>query len=159
MNQKNYYEILELSLGCSLSDIKKAFRSLSKIYHPDVNPSPGASHKFIEIQTAYTILKDTNLRKTYDSNLCAQTTEWVNIQLVKDIEIILAWSTTYPSFDPSFAFSCLNQLMEGKELSARQVSALNKILNAFKIDIDKWDDDELRLNTINKAFPKEYKQQ
>jgi len=51
-----YYRILELPAGASTADIKKAYRSLAKKYHPDVNPDAGSSEKFIEISEAYEIL-------------------------------------------------------------------------------------------------------
>ncbi|MDV3184794.1 MAG: DnaJ domain-containing protein [Candidatus Phytoplasma australasiaticum] len=34
--KKDYYEVLELSRDAKLDDIKKAYRRLSKKYHPDV---------------------------------------------------------------------------------------------------------------------------
>lgn len=53
----NYYlTILELEPGATKSDIKKAYRRLSKVYHPDLNKSPEAHQKFIELTEAYTFL-------------------------------------------------------------------------------------------------------
>lgn len=44
------YKVLGLERGAAESDIKKAFRRLSAQWHPDVNSSPEAKDKFIEIQ-------------------------------------------------------------------------------------------------------------
>lgn len=48
-----YYKILGLSTEASLEEVKKAYRSLAKIWHPDINKSENASQKFSEIKGAY----------------------------------------------------------------------------------------------------------
>ena len=53
---KNYYKILNLQPGASKDEIKKAFRKLALIYHPDKNNSPDANEKFIKISEAYEFL-------------------------------------------------------------------------------------------------------
>lgn len=50
------YEVLELKVGASQADIKKAYRRLAFKYHPDLNPSSKAKEKFLHIQKAYEIL-------------------------------------------------------------------------------------------------------
>jgi len=62
---KNYYEILGVSKDANSEDIKKAYRNLSKKYHPDVNPQ--GEQKFKEIAEAYSILSDDQKRKQYDN--------------------------------------------------------------------------------------------
>ncbi len=52
------YEILGVSPSASLTDIKKAYHKLSKIYHPDKNRSNDASEKFKTINNAYNTLKE-----------------------------------------------------------------------------------------------------
>ena len=64
---KNYYEILNIEASASEEDIKKAYRLLAKQYHPDKNKSPDAEEKFKEINEAYEVLKDEQLRQKYDS--------------------------------------------------------------------------------------------
>lgn len=53
MSIRNYYTVLGIGPGSSLSEIKKAYRRKAKEYHPDINKSPGASERFIEINEAY----------------------------------------------------------------------------------------------------------
>jgi len=58
------YDILEIITSASSDDIKKSYKKLALIYHPDKNN--GQDEKFKEIQTAYQILSDPTLRQTYD---------------------------------------------------------------------------------------------
>jgi len=64
---KSYYDILGIAKGASPEDVKKAFRNLSKKYHPDLNPNnPEAEEKFKEINEAHTCLSDKYKRQHYD---------------------------------------------------------------------------------------------
>lgn len=65
-NKRDYYEVLGLSKGATEQDIKKAYRSLAKKYHPDVNKEAGAEDKFKEINEAYEVLSDGQKRASYD---------------------------------------------------------------------------------------------
>ena len=56
--KRDYYEVLGISKGASDAEIKKAYRSLAKKYHPDVNKEAGAEAKFKEINEAYEVLSD-----------------------------------------------------------------------------------------------------
>lgn len=63
----NFYEILGVNSDASMADIKTAYRSLSKEYHPDKNKEdPEASRKFQEVQDAYEVLKDPERRRRFD---------------------------------------------------------------------------------------------
>jgi molecular chaperone DnaJ len=64
--KKDYYELLGLSKGASEQEIKRAYRKLSKQYHPDINQESGAEKKFKEISEAYEILSDPQKRAAYD---------------------------------------------------------------------------------------------
>ncbi|MDW3209036.1 MAG: DnaJ domain-containing protein [Reichenbachiella sp.] len=54
--QNLYLEVLELSPGATKSEVKSAYRRLSKRYHPDVNKDDNANEKFIEVNEAYKFL-------------------------------------------------------------------------------------------------------
>jgi len=66
MSKRDYYEVLGLSKGASADEIKKAYRKLSKQYHPDLNKEEGAEAKFKEIAEAYEVLSDDQKRARYD---------------------------------------------------------------------------------------------
>jgi DnaJ-class molecular chaperone len=66
MGNKNFYSILELDRGCSQDDIKKSFRRLAVVFHPDKNGSPDATERFIDIKLAYEVLNDPVKRGVYD---------------------------------------------------------------------------------------------
>ena len=66
--KRDYYEILGISKDASDSDIKKAFRSLARKYHPDKNPDDEESEaRFKEVQEAYAILSNKEQRRKYDT--------------------------------------------------------------------------------------------
>ena len=56
MVHSEYYEILGLTAGCSIEDIKKAYRKKARMYHPDINHSPEAKDQFIKATEAYDFL-------------------------------------------------------------------------------------------------------
>lgn len=62
---KDYYKILGVDKKSTKDQIKKAYRSLSKKYHPDVNPD--GAEKFKEIAEAYETLSDEKKREQYDN--------------------------------------------------------------------------------------------
>lgn len=64
--RRDYYEILGIARGASEDEIRRAFRSLARRYHPDVNKEPSAAETFKEINEAYEVLSDPDKRQRYD---------------------------------------------------------------------------------------------
>ncbi|KAG6410640.1 hypothetical protein SASPL_128705 [Salvia splendens] len=65
-SSSDYYSVLNVSKNATLQEIKAAYRSLARKYHPDMNKGPGAEEKFKEIAAAYEVLSDTEKRSVYD---------------------------------------------------------------------------------------------
>ena len=63
---KSLYETLEISENATAAEIKKAYRTLAKKYHPDMNKDPKAEEKFKEINAAYEVLGDEQKKAQYD---------------------------------------------------------------------------------------------
>jgi len=66
LGNPDHYSTLGLKRDASESDIKKAFFDLAKKWHPDLNKSPNAKQKFVEINNAYEVLSDKQKRELYD---------------------------------------------------------------------------------------------
>ena len=65
---RDYYAVLGVERDASDAEIKKAFRSLARELHPDVNRhDPEAEEKFKEAAEAYEVLSDPERRRTYDT--------------------------------------------------------------------------------------------
>jgi len=69
VTKRDYYEILGVSRGASLEEIKRAYRQLAMKHHPDRVPhehKKEAEEKFKEISEAYAVLSDAQKRSVYD---------------------------------------------------------------------------------------------
>jgi curved DNA-binding protein len=64
---RDYYETLGIPRDASNEEIRRAYRSLARQYHPDVNKDPEAEDRFKEIAEAYEVLSDPGKRERYDS--------------------------------------------------------------------------------------------
>lgn len=89
--KKDYYSILGVNKNSSVDEIKKAYRALAKIYHPDVNVSSENSaqtkinlHKFREIAEAYGVLSNSFTKHRYDMTLEADPSIVFNSNKVKN---------------------------------------------------------------------------
>lgn len=66
MAKRDYYDILGVGKDANEDDIRKAYRTLAKKYHPDVSKEDNAEEKFKEVQNAYEHLSDADKRAAYD---------------------------------------------------------------------------------------------
>ncbi len=63
---RDYYETLGVSREADKEEIKRAYRRLARKYHPDVNKETGAEERFKEINRAYEVLSEPELRERYN---------------------------------------------------------------------------------------------
>lgn len=62
----DYYATLNIPRNASEKEIKKAYRTLARKYHPDVCKEPDAEERFKKINEAYSVLSDSQKRAQYD---------------------------------------------------------------------------------------------
>ena len=68
--EENYYKLLEVNNDASFEEIKKAYRRLSMIHHPDKNGnSEESTIKFKQLASAYETLSDEEKRMMYDMGM------------------------------------------------------------------------------------------
>lgn len=66
MDYQDYYKTLGVKKDASKQEIKRAYRTLARKYHPDVSKEADAEIKFKEVGEAYDVLKDPEKREAYD---------------------------------------------------------------------------------------------
>jgi len=103
---KSYYSVLGLKESASEGEIKKRYREMAKIYHPDVNPSSDAEEKFEEINEAYNYLishvnnvdnstKRPNVKRTSKNNrdtdewIKDDVDEWIDDEILKEVSRVM----------------------------------------------------------------------
>jgi hypothetical protein len=66
---KNYYDILGVTPQSGAEEVKRAYRQLAVLLHPDKNPLPEAEAAFKEVNEAYEVLSDPVARNLYNQML------------------------------------------------------------------------------------------
>lgn len=71
--RKDYYKILGVDKTATDTEIKKAYRKMAMLHHPDKNPdNASAAEKFKDVGEAYETLSDSQKREMYDSGVDLQ---------------------------------------------------------------------------------------
>ncbi len=69
MSKETYYDVLGVSRTATAEEIKRAYRTLAREYHPDVNKGDQAEEQFKRINEAYGTLSDSLKRADYDQQI------------------------------------------------------------------------------------------
>ncbi len=65
--KRDYYEVLGVSKGAGEDEIKKAYKKMARLYHPDLHPDdPTCDEKFKEVNEAYEVLSNPDKKQRYD---------------------------------------------------------------------------------------------
>ncbi|XP_017672551.1 PREDICTED: dnaJ homolog subfamily C member 1 [Lepidothrix coronata] len=73
---RNFYDFLGVQQDASSADIRKAYRKLSLVLHPDKNKDENAETQFRQLVAIYEVLKDEERRQTYDDILINGLPDW-----------------------------------------------------------------------------------
>ncbi|XP_054728368.1 uncharacterized protein F54F2.9 [Anastrepha obliqua] len=73
---QNFYEFMNISQEATNTEIKRAFRSLSIVLHPDKNPSEDANIQFRNLVSIYEVLRETSKREKYNKVLREGLPNW-----------------------------------------------------------------------------------
>ena len=114
-DKRDYYEVLGINRTASKEDVKVAYRTLAKKFHPDLNKDNPklAEEKFKEISEAYEVLIDDNKRARYDqyghagvaSDFGKEGFTWNNFSHVSDLEDIFGHDIFSDFFGRGSVFS------------------------------------------------------
>ncbi len=95
--EEDYYRILGVPRDATQREIKKAYRKLARLYHPDRNPQPIAKTKFRKINAAYEVLGEPEKRKEYDTffKRAKRTRKGVTVKAYDDLFDIFSTRETF----------------------------------------------------------------
>lgn len=82
----NYYDLLEIPKNATVQQIRKAYRTKAKQYHPDINMQSNAHMHFLILRQAYETLIDANKRHLYDMAMISNSEHLLTYAQWKEIE-------------------------------------------------------------------------
>ncbi|WP_426058740.1 J domain-containing protein [Hymenobacter sp. B1770] len=92
-----HYQVLELPENASIAEIRRSYRRLVFITHPDRTPDPQAHARYFAINAAYEVLSDPSRRVAYDANIqpgaSAARPTWPN--RAREVARSTAWATRF----------------------------------------------------------------
>ncbi len=88
------YSLMGLEIGCTEADIKRAYRRMARLYHPDLNRSPQALETMKRINAAYAVLSDAEQRRAYDLRIKANTGRYGAESTGRTVEKRRKWEWT-----------------------------------------------------------------
>lgn len=91
MVERNWYAVLGLTATASSTDIKRAFRKLAHIYHPDKHNNPVYIDQYQQIQKAYAILGNPDSKQLYDNSLQLKTKYYGDQKPINDIHDLVTY--------------------------------------------------------------------
>lgn len=138
------YKLLGLNSDASEEDIKRGYRTESKVHHPDKG---GDTELFKQIAKAYSILSDPEKRKRYDSGESAESISkaGVSVELLILRQLVelftnIVLSTDQPQYSDIVA-----------QMKHHLKNNLNKIDHGMKTELTKIERLEIVLNRIKKS--------
>jgi molecular chaperone DnaJ len=64
---RSFYDLLGIAPNADADEVRRAYRALARLLHPDVNAAPDAAARFAQISEAYAVLSDPSRRSVYDA--------------------------------------------------------------------------------------------
>lgn len=118
----DYYAVLQVSPTAETAIIEAAYRQLARLYHPDVDRTPGAKERMQTINAAYEVLRDPPRRAEYDAARAARLKAGARLL---DVERDGEWITFRlgPAYDP---FGTLAALRASVPPDGRRWDALSQ---------------------------------
>ena len=129
----DYYEVLGLKSDANQSDIKKAYRNLVKVHHPDIG---GSEERFKNISQAYETLSDSTKKKEYDLKNTFRSGNFDNF---------------YNQFGGDFSNmfdNAFNQSAKGSDITIRLGITLEEVYHGVHTDITVIVKDEVLFDQI-----------
>lgn len=103
---KDYYGILEIDILASQTEIKNAYKTQAKKWHPDKNPGIDTTQRMQDINEAYLILNDAEARERYDKIYAQYLSKKQNIK--EDTNVKRgneSHKTEYTNYESTFDFN------------------------------------------------------